>query len=1696
MTTIQQQGFPPALSRIGDSSCVPAVDRTPYRRQFLLVVLLGFMTLSVGWSGLAYIERQFIAASGESLSVVAADIADKLDLLLFERYGDIQVMTEIARLRPEERGSMLDRIRRAYPIYLWAGATDAAGRIVVATDPKSIGRDVAQESWFQAARTSRSIHIGDVRPYEVTEGIESIAFTKPMFAPPAGGAAGRFLGVVSTRVGLPALEEVVTQTARDFQQERGMLGAVEYQVLRQDGYVFIDSDLAHKGNINLKQMELPSVLRSESGRPGFVEEEHLRRHVPVLTGYARTKGRHDFSGFGWTVLVRVDRAEAVASIRAVLWKTGLAAGVTALSLLSMLLWTTRCVQREWRSAKREGDRARANEQWLQTILSTIPEGVMVTDTEGVICDVNRAACALFDVSAETELVGRSISPLIDSEDRPACQGMHQLARMGQAGLLQCQICAGLNHWRWVEIAASCLRDHRGEIQRVLYVLHDITERKRAEWRLVGQHEVTRILAESDSVEQAAWTLLRAIGVGLDWSVGALWEMDGAAGALRCIEVWKSEPTAAEDFVRASRSLCLKPGVGLPGRVWSSGQAVWIPDVWVDDNFPRAAMAIRDGLHAAVAFPILLDGEILGVMEFFSPVIRHPDNDTLSVMSALGVQIGAFVKRKRLDEREAGFGRILDDTLNEIYLFDAGSLRFLHVNRGAQTNLGYTLEEVLQLTPLNIMTTFTDESFANLIQSLRRGERKSIQFETTNRRKDGSTYPIQVHLQGGSFGGRNVFVAIVLDITEQERAQRRLACQHAVARVLADSSSVAQALPAILQAVGTSLHGELGLLWQVDRAQKALHCTEAWRRSPDLFQRFVDASRQEVFGMGMGLPGRVWARGEPVWIPDVREEPSFLRGAQADADGLHMACALPIWLRGDVCAVMEFFSREPQHLEVDLLRMLGTIGSQVGLFIERTEVEAALRENEERTRLIIDAAIEAVITMDADGTITEWNAQAETTFGWSHQEAVGRNLAAVIIPPRHREAYERGLARYLETGEGPFLNKLIEVTALRRDGHEFPVELAVTPLRLDGAVIFNAFIRDITARKESQQALTAYAKQLERINQDLDVALAQAQAATEAKSAFLATMSHEIRTPMNGVIGMTGLLLETDLTPEQREYAETVRASGEHLLTIINDILDFSKIEAGKLDLEVIDFDLRNAVEECLELFGERVSAKGLNLACLFHADVPTALHGDPGRLRQILTNLIANAIKFTEKGDVVVEVRQAARGEGLEARGKGSSTQEGSNLSPRTSCPEPVTLKFSVTDSGIGIAPEARARLFQSFSQADASTTRKYGGTGLGLAISKRLVELMGGDIGVESEPGKGSCFWFTVRLKRQPEERRPRPVPRADLRGLRALVVDDKEINRRVLELYLKKWGLQGTITDSGESALGLLRESVTQGKPYDVVILDLDMAVMDGIQVAQTIMKDPTLARVRVVLLTSAGRRGDAKAAVAAGVAGYLTKPVREAHLYDCLVAVMGEWPEGRGERRTGDDAFPPASSPLPGASSSLVTRHSLAEAKVKSGVRLLLAEDNIINQKVAARMLEKLGYRVDVVANGVEALEALSRIPYALVLMDCQMPEMDGFHATREIRKREAALVKRSSCSDSNASRDTNDERRGTHRVPIIAMTANAMKGDRERCLATGMDDYICKPVKSQELSAVLARWLQTRGDVGEDAIVDRGDQRRAQ
>ncbi len=548
--------------------------------------------------------------------------------------------------------------------------------------------------------------------------------------------------------------------------------------------------------------------------------------------------------------------------------------------------------------------------------------------------------------------------------------------------------------------------------------------------------------------------------------------------------------------------------------------------------------------------------------------------------------------------------------------------------------------------------------------------------------------------------------------------------------------------------------------------------------------------------------------------------------------------------------------------------------------------------------------------------------------------------------------------------------------------------------------------DITVRKEMEAELIQ-AKQL-------------AEAGSKAKSSFLATMSHEIRTPLNGLLGMNAMLLETRLTAEQKEFAEIVRKSSENLLTIVNEILDFSKIESGKLELEILDFDLRVTLEDVAELLALRSESTGLELICRIDPSVPSHLRGDPGRVRQVLTNLVGNAIKFTRKGEVVI------------------STTLKEDLT------EEVVILVEVQDTGIGIASDRITAIFDPFTQADGSTTRRFGGTGLGLAISKQLAHLMGGEIGVTSEEGKGSTFWFTARLGKQAAQNIAayndmHLAKQAAVTKERILVVDDNATNRILMKTLLKHWGCRHEVAADGAEGLTMLQEAATAGDPFRIAILDQEMPDMDGTDLGTRIKADSDISSTLLIMLTSIAQKGDAAILERIGFAGYLHKPVRQAQLYDCLELALVR------------DSNKDVGTPPP---QGIITRHIIAETG-RPGVRILLAEDNIINQKVAQHMLKSIGYRVDVVADGQEAVRALKLINYDVVLMDCQMPVMTGFEATEAIRNVTSEVLNSA--------------------VPIIAMTANATLGDRERCLDAGMNDYLSKPVTKEKLAEMLEKWL---------------------
>jgi PAS domain S-box-containing protein len=864
------------------------------------------------------------------------------------------------------------------------------------------------------------------------------------------------------------------------------------------------------------------------------------------------------------------------------------------------------------------------------------------------------------------------------------------------------------------------------------------------------------------------------------------------------------------------------------------------------------------------------------------------------------------------------------------------------NPGAEKLFGYSSQEAMGRDIDDLVAT-SPEVRAEAVAFSRKGGRGDVIHAITRRtRKDGKLVDVELHAVPVDFGGgQRGYIALYHDMTAPKRAESELSKQKSYFEAVVQNSPVAIVV--------------------VD---------------PDVTVRAWNPGAEKLFGYS---PQEAIGR-------NIDELVARSLEVQSEAVGFSQ--------RGGQGAIVHAITRRTHKdgslVDVELSAVpVDFGGDQKGLITIYHDIGEVKRAEEEmrRQKQYFEAVVEhtpvAIVLVSLDIRVLVWNPGAEKLFGYTREEALGRDIDDLVAkaPEIHSEAVEYTK----EVGKGSVFHAISRRT--RKDGSLVDVEMLGVPISIGGNRVGTIVIyHDITELQRARQ---------------------EAESANQAKSAFLATMSHEIRTPMNAIIGMSGLLLDTDLADEQREFAEIIRDSGDALLTIINDILDFSKIEAGRMELEQAPFDLRECVEATLDLVAAQAAKKGIDLAYEIEDETPQAVVGDLPRTRQVLLNLLNNGVKFTEQGEVVLTVsaRRLPRGQ--------------------------HEFHIVVRDTGIGIPPERVGRLFQSFSQADASTTRKYGGTGLGLAISKRLAELMGGTMWVESDgvSGKGSSFHFTFLGKEasalvvRPERLGQQP----SLRGRRVLIVDDHQTNRTILVHQTKAWGMLARETGTPAQALQWIRE----GEAFDLAILDHMMPEMDGVTLAGEIHRLEGGASLPVVILSSLGKRDAAKDA--AGIAGHVTKPVKPSQLFDVLVAVFAE------AGVTPPQDVPP---PRPSADPAMAGRLPL---------RILVAEDNAVNQKLALRLLDQLGYRADVAADGVEAIEALERQRYDVVLMDVQMPELDGLEATRRIVGRWSAAS----------------------RPRIIAMTANAMQGDRELCLEAGMDDYISKPIHVEELVAALSR-----------------------
>ncbi len=851
------------------------------------------------------------------------------------------------------------------------------------------------------------------------------------------------------------------------------------------------------------------------------------------------------------------------------------------------------------------------------------------------------------------------------------------------------------------------------------------------------------------------------------------------------------------------------------------------------------------------------------------------------------------------------------------------------------------------------------------------------------------------------------------LAETEERVTEMATVYRISQALASEL----ALDSLIQLVGEQIRQT----FNADIVYVALHDAQT-----NLINfRYAHGEVMDPIQFGAGLTSRIIQTGQPLLLNQDAEARYAEMGIAVIGQLARSYLGVPIFVGKQAIGVISVQSTQQEgRFDASDVRLITTIAANVGTAIQNAQLFEQTREAQRRLADIIEFMPDASLVIDREGRVTAWNHAMEEMTGVKAQEMIGKGDYEYALP-----FYGERRPILIDLVSEPAEDVEKKYATIRRKGEILTGETYASHLKGGGVYVAGTasalhdangdivgaieLIRDITERKHAEE-------ELEKAKQAAD-------AANQAKSVFLAMMSHEIRTPMNAIIGMSGLLMDTPLNAEQREYADTIRTSGDALLTIINDILDFSKIEAGKLELESQPFEVRACVESALDLIAPRAADKGLELACIVEDDVPAAVIGDVTRLRQICINLLTNAVKFTEHGEVVISVG-VSRGEG--------------NHKVR-----PNELHFSVRDTGIGVPPDRQGLLFRSFSQVDATITRRYGGTGLGLAVSKRLVEMMGGTMWMESEgiPGKGSTFHFTLAAPPAPDfAARPRVVgEQSQLKDKRLLIVDDNDTNRLIVIRLARNWGMLTRDTASPREAL----EWIRRGDPFDLAIVDLRMPDMDGLELAAEIRKQETLSarlraaaasqRLPIILSSSLGKR---EVPEALGIATYLSKPIRPSHLYDAFATIFADAPTAQ--------AAAPAKPVLDA---------TMAE---KLPLRILVAEDNAVNQKLALRLLAQMGYRADVAGNGIEALQALERQPYDVVLMDVQMPEMDGLEASRQMCARWAREA----------------------RPRIVAMTANAMQGDREMCLDAGMDDYLSKPIRVNELVDALNRCRRlTNGDV---------------
>jgi PAS domain S-box-containing protein len=1230
--------------------------------------------------------------------------------------------------------------------------------------------------------------------------------------------------------------------------------------------------------------------------------------------------------------------------------------------------------------------ARENNLRLKSMFDSQPSGIIVVDSEShKITDVNPAAVRMIGAPRE-EIVGRVWYRFVC----PAEEGKCPITDLGMKVESSDRVLLNAKG-ETVPIVKSVVPMKLDGRECLIENFIDISERKRAESREKSRRQALELLARGAP-------LVRVLEL-----VATTYENEKAGSFCSILLLDEQQrhlllgaaPSLPDFYGKAIHGMEIGPEAGSCGSAAYSGKRVIVEDVLTHPFWEAfRPLAQKAGVRACWSEPIFSSaGEVLGTFAVYYREPKAPGPDELNLITDMATLAGIAIEHNRAQEKLRTLSCGIEQSPVSIVITDReGNIEY--VNPKFTQLTGYTLAETLGQNPRILKSGKTPaETYRQLWETILSGGEWHGEF--CNKKKNGDLYweSASISPVADAEGIITRFIAVKEDITDRKRMEEELAKQARLASLWAEIGAALgqnQDLRDTLQRCSELLVHYLDVaffrIWTLNEADQVLEM----QASAGMYTH-IDGPHGRV-PVGMFKIGLIARERQPHLTNDVLNDPRIGDMEWARREGMIAFAGYPLIVADRLVGVMATFSRTA--LAEDILGELGSVAGRIAQCIERKRAEEEVGFKNIILSTQQECSIDGILVVDESGAIISYNRQFVEMWG----------IPAELVEAGRDEPVLQFAATKPADPEG-FLARIRYLNEHREEKSRDEIALK------DGRVI-DRYSAPMTGSDGKYYGRVWYFSDIterKRMEEELKKARDAAEEGNRLKSEFLANMSHEIRTPMNGVMGMTELLMDTELSKEQYEYVRAVKSSAESLLTVINDILDFSKIEARKMELDPVSFNLRGSMGEIMQTLAFRASEKGLELAYRVPPEVPDAVVGDPGRLRQVIVNLVGNAIKFTQRGEVVVSIASESAGA------------------------DEVYLHFSVADSGIGIPAEKQKRIFEAFSQADASTTRRYGGTGLGLAISAQLVELMGGRIWVGSEVGKGSTFHFTVRQGLQAGTVvRQLPERLENLLNLPVLVVDDNATNRSILDEMLRNWRMNPAMADSGPSALEMLAKARKAGEPFRLLLCDVNMPDMDGFELVKKIKQCPDLESPTIMMLTSLGERGDATRCRELGISAYLTKPIKQSALLNAITTILG-----RTEPET--------------AETPLVTRHTLRESQ--RFLRILLAEDNPGNRKIAVSMLEKRGHAVIAAGNGKEAVAVIAgqgERPFDLVLMDVQMPEMDGIEATAFIREREKSS--------------------GRH-IPIIALTAHAMEGDRESCLAAGMDGYVAKPLKAEELIAAI-------------------------